>query len=195
MPGPTVGAGRGGHPANRGRPVRLDTHTVKQGGFGKLPSRRGGPPPGRFPTPAAQTAPTGRLGTMHLRTVWRCGPDARSRERAHGLRRIPMLPGRNAGVRLRAALSGLGQDPTAPARGQSAPGLWTPPAKTPSLRAKIAQENGKNCRLTFRHPSVNIAPCLVRPENQFSLTRAALTTCGRPKSKFLSDIVYIAGIA
>jgi hypothetical protein len=38
--------------------------------------------------------------------------------------------------------------------------------------------------LTSRHPSVNIAPCLVRPKNQFSLTRAALSTCGRAKGNF-----------
>jgi len=31
-----------------------------------------------------------------------------------------------------------------------------------------------------------IGPCLVRPENQFSLTRAALSTGGRARSKFLS---------
>jgi hypothetical protein len=48
--------------------------------------------------------------------------------------------------------------------------------------------NGKYYRLTSRHPFVNIAPCLVRPKNQFSLTRAALSTCGSAKSKFLSVI-------
>jgi hypothetical protein len=34
--------------------------------------------------------------------------------------------------------------------------------------------------------SGNLSPCLVRPENQFSLTRAVLSTSGRAKSKFLS---------
>src|ERR1035437_8716836 len=42
----------------------------------------------------------------------------------------------------------------------------------------------KYYRLTSRHPSVNIAPCLARPKNQFSLTRGALSTCGSAKSKF-----------
>ena len=49
--------------------------------------------------------------------------------------------------------------------------------------------NGRYYRLTSRHPSANIAPCLVRPKNQFSLTRAALSTCGSAKSKFLSVIL------
>jgi hypothetical protein len=67
-------------------------------------------------------------------------------------------------MRLPKAVSGLDQGPPAPAGGQPAPGLRTPPAKTPSPRAKTAQENGENCRLTSRHPSVNIAPCLVSPK-------------------------------
>jgi hypothetical protein len=65
-------------------------------------------------------------------------------------------------------------------------GAWQdPPAKTPSPRAETAQEkskNSKNSRLTFQHPSVNIAPCLVRPKNQFSLTRVVLSTCGHSKN-------------
>jgi len=36
----------------------------------------------------------------------------------------------------------------------------------------------QKCGLTSRHPSVNIAPCLVRLKNQFSLTRAALRHLG-----------------
>jgi hypothetical protein len=95
-------------------------------------------------------------------------------------------------MRLPTAVIGLGQAPTAPARGQSAPGLCTPPAKTPSPRAKTAKENGKNSPLISRHPSVNIAPCLVRLKNQFSLTRAALSTCGRAQSKFLSVTAFCA---
>jgi hypothetical protein len=133
----------------------------------------------RDPTPTKRVTTWTRPRNVELNI------NARLRERAHGLRRIPTLPGRNAGVRLRTAVSGVDQGPTAPARGQSAPGLRTPPAKTPSPRAKNAQESGKNCRLTSPHPSVDIAPCLVRPKNQFSFTRAALSTCGCAKSKFL----------
>ena len=48
------------------------------------------------------------------------------------------------------------------------------------------QRNGKYYRLNSRHPPANIAPCLVRLKNQFSLTRAALSTCGSAKSNFLS---------
>ena len=35
--------------------------------------------------PAAQAASCGRLGSFHLRTVWRCGPDARLGKRANRL--------------------------------------------------------------------------------------------------------------
>jgi hypothetical protein len=41
---------------------------------------------------------------------------------------LPTLPGRNGRMRIPTTVNGLGQDPTAPARGQSPPGLRTPPA-------------------------------------------------------------------
>jgi argininosuccinate synthase len=40
-------------------------------------------------------------------------------------------------------------------------------------------------RLTSRNPAANMASCLVRPKNQFSLTRAALSTCGSAKNQIL----------
>src|ERR1035441_3101113 len=43
--------------------------------------------------------------------------------------------------------------------------------------------------LTAQPRSANILRCLVRPKHQFFLTRAALSTCGRAKSKFLSGAI------
>jgi hypothetical protein len=62
-----------------------------------------------------------------------------------------------------------------------------PPAKRRPPGAKTSQENGKNCRLTSRSRSANIAPCLVRPKNQFSLTRAALSKGGRKNQISISS--------
>ena len=55
-------------------------------------------------------------------------------------------------------------------------------------KAKTAQENGKNCGnncwLTSQHPCQYPA-MLGELNNKFSLTRVALSTGGRAKSKFL----------
>ena len=46
-------------------------------------------------------------------------------------------------------------------------------------------KTGKNYLSTVRQPFDKTAPYLVRPKNQFSLTRAALSACGRAKSKYM----------
>jgi hypothetical protein len=53
-------------------------------------------------------------------------------------------------------------------------------------KAENLRETGNTCPFTVSPRSANIPPCLVRPKNQFSLTRGALSTGGRAKSDFLS---------
>jgi hypothetical protein len=88
-------------------------------------------------------------------------------------------------MRLPSAVIALGQDPTAPAPGQSPPGLRTSPAQTPSPRPGTTQENGKNSRLTFRHPPANIAPCSVRLKNKIEIKEHEL--CGTIFLHFFAD--------
>ena len=50
------------------------------------------------------------------------------------------------------------------------------------------QECLQECLLPAQPRSANFPPCLVRPKNQFSLTRAALSTGERERSKSISSV-------
>jgi uncharacterized protein (DUF362 family) len=63
------------------------------------------------------------------------------------------------------------------------PGEWCSAAV---LRSVIFASSGKSRLLTPTFAFARVAPCSVRPENQFSFTRAALSTGWHAKWKFLS---------
>ena len=116
-------------------------------------------------------------------TTWTRGPTTRTRSRTEAHPHVARPEWRNAPAHRRFRL-GPGSD-----RACSRPIC----ARTayPSCQNAVPQgqdrpRNGKYYRLTSRHRSVNIGPCLVRPKNQFSLTRAALSTCRSAESSFLS---------
>ena len=137
------------------------------------------------PGTAAQTAPAGWLGTLHLRTVRGCGPDAGLRKRADRLSPVVFQAGLKASLCPPPASSG----PVCPgialliAQGRAS---WPlPPPHALGDGAK-PPENRQNLPVDALGPVWQNEAAMNESEKQFSLTRAALSTCGRAKSKFLS---------
>jgi hypothetical protein len=142
-------------------------------------------PPRRLARPARRPVPAGRHRALHLRTVWGCGPDAGLRKRADRLRAALWLAGWGG------ALPGGGLFP----RGSGSSRLrgcaisartarqscHRPPT---TLRwANTAQKLGKNGLLAPPRQVWQDGAAMNESEKQFSLTRAALSTCGRAKKQ------------
>ena len=67
--------------------------------------------------------------------------------------------------------------------------LGSAPEKPAEVLGQERLKTRNDCLLTLRPPFDRVAPCFSKLENKFSITRAALSTSGRGKSKVLSVIL------
>jgi len=72
------------------------------------------------------------------------------------------------------------------AAGAITPRRLPKPVQSAPARARPFTKNGRNWPLTPGNVLWQYPAMLGEPENQFSLTRAASSTCGRAKTNFLS---------